>query len=272
MTADRPQRGSPKRRRIVYAPVTFSEEDGVRYLHFGTEWIQGAMRLAKPDAIELEYAQQMMAWTLFIERPRAIAQLGLGAAALTRFCHRHWPRADVTAVELNPSVVVAARTMFDLPSDNRHLSVVLEDAESYVADPSRHGRLDALQVDLYDALARGPVLESEMFYGGCRACLRAPGVLTVNLFGQHASFARNLQALRAAFDGRVVTLPEVHEGNRIAIAFNGPPLAVRWTAIRERAALLARTLALPASTWVDGLVVASRELGRENADRTLFRI
>lgn len=55
-----------KRMTPRFAPVTFSEMDGVRYLHFGTEWVQGAMRLRKPDAIELEYAQQMMAWLLFL--------------------------------------------------------------------------------------------------------------------------------------------------------------------------------------------------------------
>jgi spermidine synthase len=254
MTRARRQDAAP-RRRIVYAPVTFSEEDGVRYLHFGTEWIQGAMRLKKPDAIELEYAQQMMAWTLFVERPRAIAQLGLGAAALTKFCHRHWPDARVVAVELNPAVAIAARTMFGLPPDDERLTVCIEDAETFVLDDRNHGSFDALQVDLYDANANGPVLESERFYAGCRACLRSPGVLTVNLFGAHASFGRNLRALKAAFDGRVVALPEVHEGNRVALAFSGPPLTVPWTTVRARAAGIARALELPASTWVDGLHV-----------------
>ena len=41
-----------------FAPVTFSEEKGVRYLHFGTWWVQGAMRIDDPDFIDLEYAQQ----------------------------------------------------------------------------------------------------------------------------------------------------------------------------------------------------------------------
>ena len=65
-------------RKPKFAPVTLSEQDGVRYLHFGTEWVQGAMRIRKPDWPELEYAQQMMAWMLYIEAPRAIAQLGPG--------------------------------------------------------------------------------------------------------------------------------------------------------------------------------------------------
>ena len=43
------------------------------------------MRLRNPDAIELEYAQQMMAWLLFLSpsvEEFHVVQLGLGAAAL----------------------------------------------------------------------------------------------------------------------------------------------------------------------------------------------
>ena len=33
--------------------VDISEEAGVRYLHFGSDWVQGAMRIARPWALEL---------------------------------------------------------------------------------------------------------------------------------------------------------------------------------------------------------------------------
>ena len=46
------------------APATISEADGIRYLHLGTPWVQGAMRVRKPLALELEYLQRMMAWML----------------------------------------------------------------------------------------------------------------------------------------------------------------------------------------------------------------
>src|SRR5450830_1636584 len=98
-------------RKPKFAPVTLSEEAGVRYLHFGTEWVQGAMRLRKPDWIELEYAQQMMAWMLFIPEPDHIVQLGLGTGALTKFSYRQFPHARVTAVELNASVVAICESM-----------------------------------------------------------------------------------------------------------------------------------------------------------------
>ena len=158
-------------RKPRFAPVTFSEEGGVRYLHFGTEWVQGAMRLRKPDHIELEYAQQMMAWLLFLETPRRIVQLGLGAAALTKFAHRFLKRAQVEAVELNPAVVVAARTMFGLPSDDARLTVHEADAWDFVNERANHGTIGVLQIDLYDATARGPVLDSVAFYRAVRACL-----------------------------------------------------------------------------------------------------
>ncbi|WP_227242724.1 class I SAM-dependent methyltransferase [Paraburkholderia caribensis] len=240
-------------RKPRFAPVTFSEEGGVRYLHFGTEWVQGAMRLSKPDHIELEYAQQMMAWLLFLETPNRIVQLGLGTGSLTKFAHRFLKRAQVEAVELNPAVVIAARTMFSLPADDARLTVRETDAWEFVNDRANHGTVGALQIDLYDATARGPVLDSVAFYRAARACLTQAGVATINLFGDHPSFVRNMKRLNEAFDGRVIALPEVHDGNRIAIAFSGPAIDVPFKQLQERAKLIEAKLALPARKWVKGL-------------------
>ena len=72
--------------------VNFSEFDGIRFLHLGTEWVQGSMLIDAPFDIELEYVQRMMAGLLFME-PAGVAkkhamQLGLGSAALTKFCYK----------------------------------------------------------------------------------------------------------------------------------------------------------------------------------------
>jgi hypothetical protein len=60
--------------------------------------------------------------------------------------------------------------------------------------------------------------------------------------------------LNEAFDHRVIALPEVHDGNRVAIAFAGPALDVPFAALNERAGLLEAQLGLPARKWVQGLV------------------
>ncbi|ALX11177.1 spermidine synthase [Burkholderia cepacia JBK9] len=240
-------------RKPRFAPVTFSEEGGVRFLHFGTEWVQGAMRISKPLHIELEYAQQMMAWLLFLETPERIVQLGLGTGALTKFSHRFLPNAKVEAVELNPAVIVAARTMFALPPDDARLAVHEADAWDFVNDPANRGTTGAIQIDLYDATARGPVLDSVAFYRAVRGCLADAGIATINLFGDHPSFVRNMKHLNAAFDHRVIALPEVHDGNRIAIAFSGPALDVPFAQLDARAKLIEDTLKLPARKWVKAL-------------------
>ena len=148
-----------------------SEHDGVRNLHFGTRIIQGAMRLDDQLALEFEYIQQMMLWTLFIEAPTHIVQLGLGAGALTKFCHHYYPGARTTAIELDPAVITECHLHFALPSNNQMLSVYAMDAWDFVNDQSNHSSCDVLQVDLYDAQAIEPTLNSPEFYAACADCL-----------------------------------------------------------------------------------------------------
>jgi len=245
--------GTPKRK-IRYAPVTVSEMDGCRYLHFGTEWVQGAMRLRKPDWLELEYAQQMMAWMLFIDRPQHIVQLGLGTGALTKFCYRQFSGTRVTAVELNPAVISICQSMFKLPDNDEQLQVLEMDAMDYVAEPSHYGTLDVLQVDVYDATARGPVLESAEFYQACSDCLKPDGIMTVNLFGDHPSYIRNIKVMKYVFD-QVICLPEVHDGNVIALAFN-TRVKIDIARLLERASQIHLATKLPAKTWVNGIQLA----------------
>lgn len=50
---------------------TVSEQQGIRYLHFDSPWIQGAMDLKRPDRLVLSYTEQMMAWLLFFRTRQA---------------------------------------------------------------------------------------------------------------------------------------------------------------------------------------------------------
>jgi spermidine synthase len=147
-------------------------------------------------------------------------------------------------------VVIAARSMFALPQDDARLRVIESDAWDFVNDAQQRESIGVMQIDLYDATARGPVLDSVAFYRACRDCLSSPGMLSVNLFGDHPSFERNLKHLRTAFEGRVIALPEVHEGNRVVLAFKGPALAFSEAQLAARARHLEDTTELPARNWL----------------------
>lgn len=230
--------------------VTISEHEGVRYLHLGSAWVQGAMRLAAPDQLELHYIRQMMIWTLFQTDPRRIAQLGLGAGSLTRFCYQHFPQARIDAVEINPEVVQASRLLFNLPPDDERLNVHTVDALDYL--DAVYGELDVLQIDVYSDQAEHPALESEAFYQACRKALGPQGLLTVNLLGSEMVHARNLHALQESFPA-VVWLPETHDGNLVALAFADPP-QIDFDDLYQRAEEIHATLGLAdGEEWVDGL-------------------
>ena len=114
-TASRGRRGQKTFQEPV---ISFSELDGIRYLHFGSPWVQGAMDIKRPDRLVLSYVEDMMAWLLFLEPPARLLQLGLGAASLTKFCHRHCAGTALTVVEISERLPWVARQWFALPPED----------------------------------------------------------------------------------------------------------------------------------------------------------
>ncbi len=195
--------------------------------------------------------QLIMMWMLFIERPKHIVQLGLGSAALTKFCYHRFPGTRVSAAELNPNVIAICHASFGLPPNDARLNVREMDALDFVLDPANHNTVDVLQVDLYDEQARGPVLDTPEFYQGCHDCLAPGGIMTTNVFGDFPNYDKNLQAMEMVFDA-VVWLPEVHDANIIVIAFKDAP-QIDFSVLYERAGAIKRSMNLSAKGWVSGL-------------------
>lgn len=233
--------------------VTISEDGEVRFLHLGTEWIQGSMLIDKPFDIELEYVQRMVAWLLFVD-PDSVAarrawQLGLGSAALTKF-HFKKLRMDTTAIEINPQVVAACRTWFKLPPDSAKLRVMLGDAAEVAKHGPFHGTVDALQVDLYDHEAAAPVLDSTEFYADWRRLLTDDGAMTVNLFGRDASYELSLEKICEAFGADAVwAFRPTREGNTIVLALRTPQHPTRMELL-ARAEVIQERWGLPATKWL----------------------
>jgi spermidine synthase len=238
-----------------YTEVNISEHAGRRYLHLGTEWVQGSMWINKPFEIELEYVQRMMAWLMFFE-PDAVKnlqamQLGLGSGAITKCCYKTL-RMKTTAVELNPQVLAACRQWFKLPPEDERLQIILGDAAQVVQRSEMQDQVDAIQVDLYDHEAAAPVLDSEDFYAHVRACLASEGVMSVNLFGRRASFEKSLAKIQRVFGAAPGTLwafKPTKEGNTIVLALKTPqqPLPADFA---QHAALVQQRFELPALKWL----------------------
>lgn len=219
-------------------PIDISEEGGVRYLHFGSEWVQGAMRIRRPIDLELIYTREMMAGLLLREPPwpRNALLIGLGAASLARFCYHRLPACKITVVEIEPAVVAAAQHYFKLPPQDGRFQVVMGDGADFMLAGSQ--TYDAILVDGFDRHARTGALDTLPFYQACRARLSDPGLLAVNLFGSHRGFKASLGRIATAFDRRTLALPASESGNVIALATAGVPVAVSLDQLKIRAQAL----------------------------------
>lgn len=233
--------------------VNVSDHDGVRCLHLGSLWIQGAMRVKQPFALELDYVQRMMVWLLFYPRAavsgKRAMQLGLGAAALTKFCCTKM-RLHTTAIEINPQVVKVCQDWFKLPAHHPKLQVVVADAAQEIQKPEYLGTVDVLQVDLYDHEAAAPVLDTADFYQHCRQLLTPDGMMTVNLFGRDASYPASLEKIKAAFGSQAVwAFRPTREGNTVVAAQRQASRPDR-ALLQERAQAIASHWDLPAAKWL----------------------
>jgi spermidine synthase len=234
--------------------INIREEGGVRTLHLGTEWIQGAMRIARPWSLELEYTRDMMVSLLLradTRFPRRVLLIGLGAGSLTKFIYRHFPLARLTVVEINPEVVAVARQFFKLPEDPNRLHIVIGDGADFVMDTDK--QYDLILVDGFDGQARPGMLNTQPFYEQCRARLNDSGVAAVNLLSRSRDFKGNLERIRDGFDGRSLALPACDSGNVIALAAAGDPVHLLVEDLREGAQALKERTGLNLSHAVSRL-------------------
>ena len=123
-----------RQRLMGRSSIEISERAGVRYLHFSSDWVQGAMRVQRPNALELPYTREMMAGLLLREPPwpRQALLIGLGAGSLAKFIYHRLPATRITVVEIDPQVEIVARLHFKLPDDPLRLRVLIADGAEYM--------------------------------------------------------------------------------------------------------------------------------------------
>lgn len=233
--------------------IEISEHSGVRYLHFSAEWIQGAMRIQRPNALELAYTREMMAGILLREPPwpRNALLVGLGAGSLAKFIYHKLPETRITVVEIDPQVEIVARLHFKLPEDPFRLRVVIGDGARFMLQDGEH--YDYILVDGFDKLGKAGVLDTEPFYQACRARLTANGLLSVNLLGRSRGFTASKDRIATAFDDRAMVFPSCDSGNAIAFARGDEPVDILFEELQERAETLRKQTGLNLASTVQRL-------------------
>lgn len=214
----------------------------MRVLHLGSLAIQSAMRVNRPWDLELAYTRAMMGFLMFNPMPQDVLMIGLGGGSLAKFIRKQRPQARITAVEIDPRVIAAARAHFELPPDDDTLRVVEADGALYVRQ--HPGSADVILLDGFDAGNQVTALATQTFYAACRRVLKPGGILVVNLWGRDSEFAEYFARLTRAFDGEVGWISVQNKTNVIVFAFAEPGAQARLDAARPQLADLSKRYGL----------------------------
>lgn len=228
-----------------------------RTLYFSMAFIQSAMRLNDPFALELAYTRKMMSFLLFVHEPRSILMLGLGGGSLAKYCHLHLPLSRITVVEIDPHVL-AFREQFLVPPDDARFRVVLGDAAEYL--DGLHESPDVIIMDAFDRNGFATSICSRDFYTNVRDALTRKGVMVANLVGEKAERNAHLEMMRTVFDGNVIVLPVKDDGNHVAFAFRDTTFEPRWRWMDGQAKAMRARYGLDFPTFA-GKLERSRKLG-----------
>lgn len=243
--------------------IDIYEEGGIRYLNFSDRYIQGAMRVKRPNALELAYTREMMAGLLMREGnwPKNALLVGLGAGSLAKFIYHSYPTTTITVVEIDPQVEVIARMHFCLPDDPHRLRIVIGDGAEFMLSGS--SEYDYILVDGFDKNGHAGVLDTLPFYQACRCRLSRSGIFAVNLLGRNKGFSASKERISQAFDERSLVFPSCDSGNAIAFGAVGDAINVDYETLYERALALKESTGLNLLPTLPGLRTSGRLLNNQ---------
>ena len=206
----------PQHASAASATPEIEHDDDSVTMSFDGDLIQSRMRLDDPTALDLQYSQVMMAFTMFLPQPRRALMIGLGGGSLVRHVLHHFPALHLTVVEINPAVL-AARDTFQIPPDGAALQTVCGDGAAFVK-AAAPGAYDLILVDAFDEVGEPDALSNSAFYRSCRDALAPEGVLVVNLLDREPRCSTLIGRIWSVFGEPVLPLEVECEGNRIVLA------------------------------------------------------
>jgi spermidine synthase len=197
--------------------VVVDEGDGTRALRFGRHGArQSAYRPDDPERLVLPYTEVALTGLALCGEPSRILVVGLGGGTLAGFLRRHYPAAEIDAVDIDPEVVRVAKEYFGFREDSR-MRAHVGDGRKFIEDA--RVPYDLIFLDAFGTTSVPAHLTTREFLEAVRRIVRPQGVVVGNLwFRQYNKlFDSMVLTYRAVFDDLAV-LHVVGTGNRILIA------------------------------------------------------
>lgn len=189
----------------------------------GDNALQSVINLENPHNLELKNLEYLMAVLLFIPVPVRILMLGTAAGSLLHFLKHHYPRSDITTVDIDDILIEQLLRKEILPPAQAGLRYVHDDAAHFVAQCDQS--FDLILLDIFNG-SQSPawLLEKKSIHNLYRL-LTSRGAIAYNLLiNSEHDFKRFYRNLRLVFDKQTLCLPVKGFENTIAygIRTSGP--------------------------------------------------
>jgi spermidine synthase len=203
-----------------------------------------------PFKTRFKYSDYLQLPIAYQPETKRVLYVGLGGGSAPKRTWRDFPGVQVDVVELDPEVVEAAYTYFEVPRGDPRLKVEVEDGRRFLA--SNDGPWDVIIVDAFYSDSIPFHLATREFLELARSRLTPGGLVAANIIGavrgrDSRLFRSMLRTYRAVFP-TVNIHPVVDSGaqdlegirNIIVIAGDGAApakefLLERWRDVRRRA-------------------------------------
>lgn len=196
--------------------IEIIEKGDSRSLYFGGNVLQSTMSISAPHHLVLSYTRFMMATLLFINPPRRVLLIGVGAGSLIRFIHHHFSSCVIDGVDFSPDIIKLARGYFNLPN-SRNISLHCGDGHEFLAQLNAE-TYDLILIDAFDHRGMALSVYCSDFFEHCLHHLEDNGIVSLNLWSGNEAKMDRVQTDLKRYFGSCITLPVPERGNVICLA------------------------------------------------------
>lgn len=172
------------------------EDDQYRILSFGESDEQSKQLKSAIHEPQHTYIQAMLMSLMFV-KPKSAIVLGLGGGSMIHALRHYDAGIKLTAVELRPGVIDAAKRYFRV-QPSKKLQLVEGDALAFLSSAD-HKRCDLIFADIYTNDGVDENQLSQQFIDGALRLLKADGMLVLNCWKEHSRDDALLARLQACF-------------------------------------------------------------------------